>query len=396
MDFKLTQEQQAIKDKAREFVEKECLPLESTWPLSDHDAPADLVNRLRKKFTEYGFRGLAIPKEVGGQGKGTLAKCLVFEQLKQSWVMYGLVVTWSAYLDPHPALYNASDYQKEKYLYPILKGDKQYHFCFSEPEIGSDIASMRTTAVRDGDKYIINGRKRWSADPFNEYLKPDYLLVYAVTDPGKGYRGISGLIVDFPSPGLKVLRVMRTIAPGSFLGRVCDLAFEDCVVPAKNLLGKENEGFRYGQNQLNRNRTVIAAGSVGVAQRCLNMAIEYAKQRVTFGKPLADRQAIQWMLVDSAMEVHMGRMLVYHAALKIDQGEDARVEAAMAKAYCPEMACRVIDRTIQILGGIGCLEENRLGAVYCYHRISRIAEGSTEMMRLTIAKGLLGSSASSF
>jgi alkylation response protein AidB-like acyl-CoA dehydrogenase len=390
MDFKLTQEQQAIKDKAREFVEKECLPLESTWPLSDYDAPADLVNRLRKKFTEYGFRGLAIPKEVGGQGKGTLAKCLVFEQLKQSWVMYGIVVTWSAYLDPHPALYNASDYQKEKYLYPILKGDKQYHFCFSEPETGSDIASMRTTAVRDGDKYIINGQKRWSADPFNEYLKPDYILVYAVTDPGKGYRGISGLIVDFPSPGLKVLRVMRTIAPGSFLGRVCDLAFEDCVVPAKNLLGKENEGFRYGQDQLNRNRTVIAAGSVGVAQRCLNMAIEYAQQRVTFGKPLADRQAIQWMLADSAMEVHMGRMLVYHAAWKIDQGEDARMEAAMAKAYCPEMACRVIDHTIQILGGIGCLEENRLGAAYCYHRISRIAEGSAEMMRLTIAKCLLG------
>jgi Acyl-CoA dehydrogenases len=136
MDFKLSKEQKAIQDKAKEFVERECLPLEGAWPLSDYDAPQDLVHMLRRKLTEYGFRGLAIPKESGGQGQGTLAKCLVFEQFKQTWVLYGNVITWSAFLDPHPALFDAPDYQKEKYLYPILKGNSQYHFCFSEPGVG--------------------------------------------------------------------------------------------------------------------------------------------------------------------------------------------------------------------------------------------------------------------
>jgi len=368
MDFNLSEEEKALRNRAREFVEKECQPLEETWPLSDYDASSSVMKELREKMMAYGFYGIAVPKAASGKGMGTLAKCLVFEQLKQTWVMAGNVVAWPAYLDPQPAFFDAPEFQKEKYLYPLVRGEKQFHFCFSEPEVGSDVASMKTVAVREGDNYVLNGFKRWSPDPLHPYLKPDYMIVYAVTGPGKGYRGISAFIVDYPSPGLEVNRVMETLAPGTFLGRVCDLAFEDCMVPAENLLGSENEGFRYGMTQLNRNRTIISAGAVGWSQKCFDMATEYAKQRETFGKQLSERQTIQWMLADSAMELHMGRLQVYHAAWKIDQGGDARMEAAMAKAYCPEMACRVIDRAIQIYGGIGCLKETRLGEAYILHR----------------------------
>jgi len=390
MDFALSEEEKAIRDKAREFVQKECLPLESTWPISDYDAPPEVVRHLRKKMTEYGFYGLAVPKEYGGQGKGTLAKCLVFEQFKQSWVLFGGVVATAAHFDPHPSLFSASDYQKEKYLYPTIRGELNFHFCISEPGMGSDVAGMKTRAVKQGDKYIINGLKRWSPDPARKYAGADYFIVYAVTDPGKGHRGISIFLVDAGTPGVRVDKLMETLAPGTTLGTVCDLAFEDCVIPAKNLLGKENEGFRGGMTQLNRNRIVIAMGAVGTAQRCLEMATEYAKQRVTFGKPLSERQAIQWMLADSAVEIQLGRLLGYHAAWKLDQGVDARLQSAMAKLYCTSMAARVIDNAIQVHGGIGCLEETRLGKAYMFMRTGgRIAEGSAETMRRVITKCLL-------
>lgn len=390
MDFSLNKVQQDIQDKARAFVATECAPLEAKWPLSDYDADPAVVKRLREKFTEYGFRGVAIPKDAGGKGAGTLAKCLMFEQFKKSWVLYGNTITWSAFLDPHPMLWQAPQKQRAKYLDPVLEGRGQYHFCISEPEHGSDVAGMETTAQRRGDTYVLNGRKRWSPDPFHPFLKAEYLLVYAVTAPGLGYKGISTFLVDYPSEGIEVLRIAETAAPGSFLGRICDLEFRNCVIPAENLLGQENAGFRYVQDQLNRNRTVISAGAVGSAQRCLDTAIDYAKKRHTFGAALADRQAIQFRLAEMATEIQMGRMLTYHAAWKIDNGEDARVEAAMAKAYCPKMACDVIDRTIQILGGIGLLKENRLTDAFFVNRISQVAEGSVEMMKQTIAKSLLG------
>ena len=381
MEFELSPEQKALRDKAREFVEKECFPLESTWPMSDYDAPPELVKELQRKLTEYGFRGLAIPKEAGGQGKGTLAKCLVREQLNRSFVLMGGTLTYGVFIDPHHALYTAPDYQKEKYLYPVIRGEKIYHFCYSEPESGSDIAAMKTSALKDGDNYTINGIKMWSPDPTRQYLKADYFTVYAVTDPGKGYNGISVFLVDSDTPGLRVVKRMKTISPNTLLGDVSVLAFENCSVPSSNLLGKENAGFKSGLNQLNRNRIVISAGSLGIAQRCLDMAIDYAKKRVTFNKPIAERQAIQWMLVDSAMELQMARLLVYHAAWKLDQDEDTRMEAAMSKAFCPEIACRVIDRTMQIFGGLGMLAETRLGSIYSFERIARVAEGTGEMMR---------------
>lgn len=390
MDFSLTPVQQEIQDRARRFVDEVCMPLEAEWPLSDYDADPKIMAHLREKFTEFGFRGMAIPSEAGGKGAGTVAKCLIFEEFKRSWILFGNTVTWSAFLDPHPALWLAPAWQKEKYLQPVLDGKTQYHICISEPGFGSDVAGIETTAVRQGDHFVLNGIKRWSPDPFHPFTAASYLLVYAVTDPGKGYKGISTFLVDWPSDGIEVLNVKETASPGSFLGRVADLKFDNVKIPAENLLGELNSGFKYVQDQLNRNRTVIAAGNVGSAKRALAIAIDYAKKRESFGAPLADRQVIQFRLAEMATEIEMGRALAYKAAWKIDQGLDARVEAAMAKAYCPKIACDVMDRTIQILGGIGVLRENRLPEAYFISRMSQIAEGSVEMMKMTIAKSLLG------
>lgn len=391
MDFSLSPQQKEVQELARDFVDNVCKPLEAEWPLSDYDVDPKLMAHVRHKFTEYGFRGMAIPTEAGGRGIGTLAKALMFEEFKRTWVLFGNTVFWSAFLDPHPMLWSAPAAQREKYLDPVVRGTSNYHICISEPGYGSDVAGIETTAVRQGDSWVINGLKRWSPDPFHPFTKADYLLVYAVTDPGKGYKGISTFLVDYPSKGLEVLAVKETAAAGTFLGRITDLQFNDVVVPAANLLGEVNAGFRYVQDQLNRNRTVIGASSVGAAQRALSIAIDYAKKRETFGAPLAERQLIQVRLAEMATEIEMGRMLTYRAAWKIDQGLDARVEAAMAKSYCPKMACEVYDRAIQILGGVGMLKETRMPEAYLLCRMSQIAEGSVEMMKLTIAKSLLGS-----
>jgi alkylation response protein AidB-like acyl-CoA dehydrogenase len=211
--------------------------------------------------------------------------------------------------------------------------------------------------------------------------------VYAVTTPDAGYQGISTLLVDFPRDGIEVDKVMETIAPGSFLGRVCDLRFTDVRVPAENLLGAENDGFHHAQAQLNLNRTVITASEVGEAQWCLDTALAYARGRTTFGAPLIDRQFIQFTLAEMETDIQMARALSYRAACAIDAGKDARSEVAMAKSRCPVLVCSVVDRAIQILGGIGCLAESRMGEAYFQHRIGQLAEGSAEMMKMTVFRG---------
>ncbi|MBR0896728.1 acyl-CoA/acyl-ACP dehydrogenase [Bradyrhizobium tropiciagri] len=390
MDFELTKDQIRIRERARKFVDDVCRPLEGEWGTDDYAVPVDVFMSVVSKFREYGFRGIAIPKEAGGQGLGTVAKCLVYEELVESPVMHGLLATWSGFLDPHPALYVAPDWQKEEYLYPILREDKFYHINISEPGAGSDAAAIQTTAIRDGDNYIINGIKRWAPPPTHPGITPKYLLCYAVTDPSKGYEGISLFLVDYPNPGVNVVREYRTMAPGTYLGRSCDYEYKDCVVPAQNLLGAEGMGFRYMMDQLNRNRTVIGARLLGTGRWAQQRAIERARERKTFGAVLAERQAIQWMIAESEMELEQAKLLVYKTAWMIDRGRDARKEAAMVKCITPQVTCRVIDRAMQIHGGIGMLEESRFGQLYFQSRIAQVAEGTTEIMKGAVAREVLG------
>ena len=391
VDFDLSKEQLDIKHRAAAFVAEVCKPLEASWGINDYDVPTDIFMGVVAKFREYGFRGLAVPKKAGGQGLGTIAKCLVYEEIVKSPVAHGLLAFWSGFLDPHPALHEAPDWQKELYLYPILKEDKFYHINISEPDAGSDAAGITTSAIRDGDTYIINGVKRWAPPPNHPGITPKYLLCYAVTDPTKGHAGISLFLVDYPNPGVKVVREFETMAPGGYLGRSCDYKYENCVVPARNMLGGEGMGFRYMMDQLNRNRTVIGARLGGLARWAQEQSSRRAHKRETFGQALADRQAIQWMLADSEIDIEQIRLMAYKTAWMIDKGIDARKEAAMVKCFAPVAACRVIDRAIQIHGGLGLVQESRLGQLYFIARIAQIAEGSTEVMKMTIAKEALKS-----
>ena len=191
MHFQLSAEQQEIKARATAFVDEVCRPLEDTWAYDDYDVDPDVVVDVARKFREYGLRGLSVPKEVGGLGLGTVAKCLVYEEIVQSPVLHGALTTWSGLMEPHPALHSAPEWQKQKYLYPLLNDEKFYHINISEPGTGSDAAGITTTAQRRGSDYVINGVKRWAPPPSHPAIRPAYLLCYAVTDPDKGHNRIS-------------------------------------------------------------------------------------------------------------------------------------------------------------------------------------------------------------
>jgi acyl-CoA dehydrogenase len=378
MDFELSPEQKKLKATAKEFVEEYCIPLEKTWP-EFAPAPTEEVKRLRKMMQARELIGISVPEQYGGRGLGALGYVSACQEIAKTPVLrfdFGV-----RGFDPHPGLYEGTEYQKEKYLVPTAKGEKTYIFAFSEPNAGSDLAAMQTRAVREGDNYILSGIKIFSPDPNNF----DYTIVYAVTDPNKGHRGISVFLVDRGTPGYRVTRLIETMG----FGKVAEIVYENCKVPAANLLGQEGEGFRLGQRELNSNRIMIGCGHIGIAERCLSMAKDYAKQRVTFGQPLAERQAIQWMLADSALEIETGRWLGYHAAWKLDKGEDVRMEAAMVKLHGLEVANRVVDRAMQIFGGMGYTKELIIERFYRFVRASKIAEGTTEMMKRVIARGLL-------
>lgn len=385
----LTPAEVEIQGRARKFVDEVLRPLEDSWLPDDYDVEPELVMDVMRKFRESGLRGVAVPVEVGGLGMGVVAKCLVTEELMATKVAHGALPTWTGQMEPNPALFDAPEWQKEKYLYPIFKEDKLFHLQISEPGTGSDAAGITTTAVRDGDNWVINGIKRWAPPPSHPAVDPHYLLCYAVTDPSKGAAGISSFIVDYPNPGVSVTNIQHTMAK-SYLKKAADYVYKDCVVPAENLLGDEGKGFSYLMGQLNRNRVMIGARLLGGACWAQEKAVEYAMNRVAFGSPISDRQAIQWMLADNQIDIQNMRQMVYETARAIDDGVDARREAAMVKCFTPVASARVVDNAIQVHGGMGLIEESGLPHLYAEARIARLAEGSTEVMKTIIARTLLG------
>ena len=377
LDFGLPDDLKVLRKKAAEYTDTELIPQEPTWPEDREDASPEMVAHLKKKARDVGLWCVSVPKEFGGRGYGVLGLCLVSEEVCRSFIRFrGMPGPIG---EPTPPLYRGTEYQKEKYLLPVVRGEKHYLFAFSEPHSGSDLYSMKAEARRDGDHYILNGIKCWTEHPAHF----DYTLVYARTSPEP--RGISCFIVDRDAPNYRVTKVYDTMSQV----KLVRIAYENCVVPAANLLGEENAAFSLGMELLGRNRTAIGAMCVGSAQRCFDMARDYAKQRVTFGQPLAMRQAIQWMLAESAIEIHLGRLLVRDAASKIDSGVDARAEMSMCKGHNAQMACRVIDRALQVFGGIGYTTELPIERFYRAARLYRIAEGTSEMMYHMIARSLI-------
>ena len=386
MDLSLTQEQEMIISLVRRFVREEILPLELKLdPDADALDAADR-DRLISKTKEMGLYGLDIPPEYGGPDIDLVTRTLIAVEMAQHRAglyapCYG--VFGGAGL---AQLFEATEEQKDKYLYPTLRGEKRGFFGLSEPSGGSDPArAIQTRAVRDGDNWIINGSKLWisGAD------RADFGLVFARTDSSKGRNGVTCFIVDTDTPGFHVRRIVHTLRSAHY---ATELQFENMIVPSANILGELNKGFAIANDRLTRQRIPYAAGCIGVAMKAQEMALEYVPQRETFGAPLSSRQAIQWMLVDNDIDIKQSLWIVLEAAEKAQRGDPFRKEAAMAKLVATEAGGRVVDRCMQMFGGLGVAKDLPLERWFREMRIRRIGEGPSEVQRHVIARELLGSS----
>jgi acyl-CoA dehydrogenase len=377
MDFELPEELRILKGTVRRFVDEEMIPLEGK-SLEGGKIKPDIKADLDAKAEALGLRLIDVPEEFGGQGLGLLARSVVWEELGRT---VALPTRGVSILGPdvRPILYALSDEMKEKYLYPVIRDEKSCCFAQTEPDAGSDPGSMRTTAVRDGDDYVINGVKRFITGA----AEADFAQVMAATDREKGSRGgISCFIVDMDSPGITLPTQFHTFTEEG----PWEIVFDNVRVPATHLVGEEGGGFRLGQQWLGVGRIKQGSRALGVTERCLELGASYAKDRVTFGEPLAARRSVQWKLADAAVAVHGARLMVYHAASRMDGGEDARLEAYMAKLYCTEMAWQAADDCLQIHGGIGLTTYLPVERIWRDQRSHMITEGTPEMMRMVIAR----------
>ncbi len=355
------------------------MPLEARYA-NEPDIPDDLRARLQGRAKELGFWAFDLPEAQGGGGIGYLGMCLVFEELGKCNVpAFRAQTVLTPYLGP--VLAHCTPEQKEKYLGPVVRGEQRTCFALTESNGGSDPSNMRTTALREGDDYRINGNKIFitSAD------KADFVQLFARTVEEGRDAGISCFLVDKGTPGLRLGQSFELMSPD----RPWELVFEDVVVPVAQRVGAVGQGWELAREFLDVGRLIHGPKSIGRAERALQMAIDYANQRSTFGQPLAKRQAIQWMIADSATELNAAKLMTYHAAWMADQGLDFHVEAAQVKLYADEMYMRVADRALQIHGGLGLSRELPLEVMFRDARSRLITEGSSEMQRIIIASDLL-------
>jgi alkylation response protein AidB-like acyl-CoA dehydrogenase len=354
-------------------------------PIARHtDETGEFPWQTFKKLAELGLMGLPFPEQYGGAGGDTVSYALAVEEISAACGSTGLTYAAHVSLGSWPIYAFGSETQKRRYLVPLTRGEGLGAFALTEPQAGSDAAALRTTAVKDGDAWVLNGQKMW----ITSGSIADVVLVAAVTDPGRGARGISNFIVekgtrgfipgkDEPKMGLK----------GSV---TCQLFFEDCRVPAENLLGQPNEGFAQFMKTLDGGRISIGAMALGLGRAAFEAAVAYAKERRAFGRAIAEFQAIQWKLADMATGLEAARLLIYQAAVRKDQGRPYTREAAMAKLFASEAAERACFEAIQIHGGYGYSREYPVERYYRDNRLTQIGEGTSEIQRLVIARQVLG------
>ncbi|MGF6889371.1 acyl-CoA dehydrogenase [Nocardia sp. GAS34] len=386
MGFAITDVQRTLIDNVRRFVRTEIIPLELELDPDESEVSKPVLERLVAKTKQMGLHNLDVPEEFGGVGADTVTRTLLAMEMAQHRA--GLYSPcYAAFGQQDMAqLYEATDAQKERYLYPILRGEKSSFFALTEPSGGSDPArSIQTRAKQDGSDWIINGSKVFISGADTA----DFGLVFARTgDPGSGRDGITCFIVDADTPGFYVRRVIHTLRSGHY---PTELSFEDVRVPAANVLGEVGGGFAMANGRLTKNRIPYAAGCVGVAMAAHRMAVEYAGTRAVFGAKLADHEGIQWMLVDNEIDLRSAAFIVLDAAERADSGQPFRTEVAIAKIVATEAAGRVVDRAIQIHGGYGVTKDLPLERWYRELRIRRIGEGTTETQKMIVSRDMLRS-----
>jgi acyl-CoA dehydrogenase len=389
VDFEIPAEAKAIREKVRKFVQEECIPAEKDLERRPYK---EVLAELRQKAKAQGLWCPFVPKEYGGMGLGPLANALVQMELGESYLGALALNTQG----PDDAtmltlLTYGTDYQKEKFLKPLLAGEKRVCYSMTEKAAGADATGMQTRAVRDGDNWILNGEKWFSSAA----SVADIAVVMAKTNPdAPRHQQFSTFLVELPNPGYQIIRNVPTMAGESRLGEIlggghAEIKIENLVVPHANILGGEGNGFNMGQHRLAYGRLRHGMHNVAMAQRALDMAAKRVLERSTFGKPLAERQGVQWMLADCASELYIARLMLLHIAYKAEKGLDLRQENSIAKVYLANMVHKVVDTAIQLHGALGYSLDTPLARWYTSIRSQRLVDGPDEVHRWTVGRNLL-------
>jgi alkylation response protein AidB-like acyl-CoA dehydrogenase len=377
--FDLSAEYEGLRASVRRLAENHIAP---------HAAAADEDEQYPwaswSAWRDAGFAGIAFPEEYGGQGGGVLAHAICVEEVARVCASSSLFVFISK-LAMTPVLDHGSDDLRARYLGPVAKGEAQASYCLSEADAGSDVAGMRTTAVRDGDDYVLDGRKLWITNAGVS----DLYTVFAKTDPTAGHRGITAFVVESSSPGFSIGKLEHKMGVrGSPTGEV---VLDNCIVPARNVIGEVGSGFAYAMDALDRSRPLVGAQALGIAQGALDLARTYLQERQQFNRRLAEFQGLQFMLADMATHVDAARLLVYRACSRVDEGRlDTSVSSSMAKLFAADTAMRVATDCVQLLGGIGYTRDMPAERFMRDAKITQIYEGTNQIQRVVIAKRLLG------
>ncbi|BBB32212.1 acyl-CoA dehydrogenase [Thermotomaculum hydrothermale] len=378
MDFRLTEEQQMMRDMARRFAEERVKPGAAERDRT-HEFPVDLL----KECAELGFMGVAIPEEYGGAGMDYISYAIMIEEISRACASTGVILSVNNSLVCDPLLKYGSDYIKKEFLTPLAEGKKLGCFGLTEPNAGSDAANLKTTAKKDGDYYIINGSKIFITNATHA----DVCLLFAVTDKEKGKHGISAFVVDTKTEGFNIGTVEDKL--GINASGTAELYFEDMRVPKENMLGEEGQGYKIALATLDGARVGIAAQGVGLAQAVLDECVRYAKERIQFGRPISSFQAIQWYLADMATNIEAARLLTYKGAACKQNGGRCNKITSMAKVFAAETAMEAARKGVQIFGGYGYMKEYPMERFFRDAKILEIYEGTSEIQRIVIAAQVL-------
>jgi alkylation response protein AidB-like acyl-CoA dehydrogenase len=376
--FELSDEYEALRESVRRLAETSIAPHASAT-----DESEEFPRASWDAWRAAGFAGLPFPEKYGGQGGGILAHAICVEEVARVCASSSLFVIISK-LAMTPLLDHGSDDLNERYVAPVAAGEAQASYCLSEADAGSDVAGMKTRAVRDGDDYVLNGRKMWITGAGVS----DFYTVFAKTDPTAGHRGMSVFVVESSFPGFSVGKLEHKMGVrGSPTG---EIVLDDCIVPAANLVGQEGAGFEYAMGALDRSRPLVGAQALGIAQGALDLALQYVKDRKQFNRPIAEFQGLQFMLADMATQVDAARLLVYRACARLDDGRtDTAISSSMAKLFAADTAMRVATDCVQLLGGIGYTKELPAERFMRDAKITQIYEGTNQIQRVVVAKRLL-------
>jgi butyryl-CoA dehydrogenase len=380
MNLELSEEQKLLQKTVREFAESEVKPL-----AKELDETGRFPRDTFKKAAELGLTGVAFPEAEGGAGFDHIAYSIVVEEISRCCASTGVILSVqnSLYCDPIHRF--GTEEQKKKFLLPFARGEKIGCYALTEPQAGSNAAALQTKAIKKGDKYVINGTKAWITNGG----AADAAIVYVNTDPFDGDKGITALVVEKGAPGFKVGKEEKKL--GINATACCELIFTDCEVSTANRIGNEGEGYKVALSTLDGGRIGIAAQATGIAQGAFEAALAWSQQRMAFGHPISQFQAIQFMLADMSTEIDAARLLVRKAAWKQDTGARFSMDAAIAKLFASEMATRVTHKAIQIHGGYGYSREYPVERAYRDARITEIYEGTSEIQRLVISSWVLKS-----